>query len=163
MEESMASIASIVYQPEGQAYDDLQSNYLRVPLQRAQLIAGQGIQGDQKGGHHPDRQLNLISQEWLQMIQPLGYRTGPGQFGEQIILSGLAVESLPPGTRLQFGKGTGTTAVIEIVKARTGCTRLEAAQGKSIDGLGPIGVLARVISGGTIEIEDPVTVLETVI
>ncbi|MBE0698286.1 MAG: MOSC domain-containing protein, partial [Anaerolineaceae bacterium] len=87
-----------------------------------------------------------------------GYKTGPGQFGEQIIIEGLAMETLRPGTRLQLGK----SACIEITKPRTGCDRLELAQGLSIKGLGPLGVLAKVVSGGEIEAGDPVTVLETV-
>jgi MOSC domain-containing protein YiiM len=66
--------------------------------------------------------------------------------------------ALPPGTRLQLGDA----AVLEIVKGRSGCTRLEAAQGKSITGLGPIGMLARVITSGPIRVGDPVRVLEVV-
>lgn len=153
----MASIYSIVYQPMDQVYGERQDYYIRVPLQRANLIAGYGIEGDQKGGHHPDRQLNLLSREWLVALQPQGYKTEPGQFGEQIIISGLAVESLEPGAYLQLG----SEACIEIVKTRTGCDRLELAQGKTIKGLGPLGVMARVIVGGTIGVGDPVTLLET--
>jgi len=93
----------------------------------------------------------------LQRLEPIGYRTEPGQFGEQIIVTGLAVESLAPGVCLQLG----SEARIEITKPRTGCERLEAAQGTSIQGLGPIGVLAKVIAGGTIRVGDPVTVLAT--
>lgn len=56
----------------------------------------------------------------------------------------------------------GETAVLAIVKGRTCCERLEAAQGKSIEGLGPIGVLARVVVSGPIRVGDPVAVVETV-
>jgi MOSC domain-containing protein YiiM len=152
----MASIYSIVYQPVGQGQGDPHGEYFRVPTQTARLVAGHGIEGDQKAGHHPNRQLNLLSLEWLQGLQSLGYKTGPGQFGEQIILTGLAVESLVPGSRLQLG----LEACIEVVKPRTGCTRFEAAQGKSVEGLGAIGVLAKVITSGTIRVGDPVKILE---
>lgn len=152
----MAYLYSIVYQPIGQEYQDHMGDYIRVPAQQVNLIPNHGIQGDQKAGHHPDRQLNLLSQEWLERAAALGYRSAPGQFGEQIIVSGLAMEELQPGTRLQLGG-----AVIEISKARTGCNRLEAAQGKSIAGLGALGVLARVITGGSISVGDPVSVVET--
>ena len=153
----MAHIHSIVYQPIDQAYGEHLDYYIRVPLQQARLIADHGIEGDQKAGHNPMRQLNLLSREWLTAIQPKGYKTEPGQFGEQIILADLAVENLEPGTRLQLGN----EASIEITKSRTGCERLELAQGKSIEGLGAIGVMAKILAGGTISVGDSVTVIET--
>ncbi|HET6962001.1 MAG TPA: MOSC domain-containing protein [Terriglobia bacterium] len=73
-----------------------------------------------------------------------------------MIVAGLAVESLEPGTRVQLGN----EACIEITKSRTGCDRLELAQGRSIEGLGSIGVLAKILAGGTIGVGDPVTVIE---
>lgn len=152
----MAFLSSIVYLPVGQEYEDHMSDYIRVPAQQVNLIANHGIEGDQKAGHNPERQLNLLSQEWLDRVAALGYRTAPGQFGEQIIVSGLAVEQLQPGTRLQLG-----STIIEVSKARTGCSRFEAAQGKSVEGLGALGVLARVITGGSISVGDPVSVMET--
>lgn len=154
----MASIHSIVYRPRDQVYtDERRGNYIRVPIQSANLIANHGIEGDEKAGHNPARQLNLLSYEWLISLQPRGYKTEPGQFGEQIIISGLAVESLAPGIRLQLGD----EACIEITQTRKGCTRLEAAQGKTIEGVGPLGVLAKVITGGMIAVGDEVTLVET--
>jgi MOSC domain-containing protein YiiM len=153
----MASIYSIVYHPKDQEYQDREGDFIRHPLQTAQLIADHGIEGDQKAGHQPDRQLNLISLEWLAAVKPRGYRTEPGQFGEQIIIEGLAVQELAPGDRLQIGN----QALIEVTKLRNGCERLEKAQGKSREGLGPLGAMAKVITGGAIKLGDTVTVLET--
>jgi MOSC domain-containing protein YiiM len=151
----MASIRSIVYHPLDREYENRAGDYIRVPLERAALVAGHGIDGDQKAGHHPDRHLNLISQEWLDSIQPKGYKTAPGQFGEQIIVSGLAMEALQAGDRLQLG----AEVIIEISKLRTGCERLEAAQGRTIQGLGPLGAMARVVTGGAIAVGDTVATL----
>ncbi len=153
----MATITSIVYKPNSPENEDRSGAYLRAPLKEALLVAGVGIEGDCKGGHSPDRQLNLLSQEWLEALAHAGYLTGPGQFGEQMIIGGLAVETLAPGARLRLGG----EALIEVAKERTGCSRLEAAQGKSILGIGPLGVLARVITGGTVKVGDEVKVLET--
>jgi len=149
----MPHIESIVYQPKDSAYRDGDGDFIRVPLEQARLIADHGIDGDRKAGHNQTRQLNLLSGEWLDAVRPLGYRTGPGQFGEQIIVAGLAVEGLAPGVRLALGD----EAIIEITKGRTGCSRLEAAQGKSIAGIGHIGAMARVVIGGTIRVGDPVS------
>jgi len=154
----MAHIESIVYQPKDQEYGEQLDDFIRVPVQHVNLIANHGIERDQKAGHHPQRQLNLLSREWLDSIQPKGYKTQPGQFGEQIIVKGLDFEELKVGERLQLGDA----ACIEITKARTGCERLELAQGQSIKGLGGIGVLAKVVSGGVIRVGDPIKVLERV-
>ncbi len=157
----MASIYSIVYFPEDMSYDlDLgkkKEAYLRVPVERATLVVGRGIRGDRKG-RNPDRQLNLLSLEWLESLKPRGYKTAPGEFGEQIIVAGLAVEDLAPGARLQLG----STSVIEVIKPRTGCSRLEAAQGQPVmtAGIGRLGILAKVIHGGEIQVGDPVTLIE---
>jgi MOSC domain-containing protein YiiM len=155
----MAAIGSIVYQPEGMQPAQGEVEYLRIPAQKVYLVAGHGIEGDQKAGHHPDRQLNLLSRAWLDSNAAKGYKTGPGQFGEQIIIDGLPMETLQPGTQLQLGE----SAWIEITKTRTGCERLELAQGLSIKGLGPLGVLAKIIKSGEIAVGDPVTILEKVV
>lgn len=155
----MAELISIVYQPLDREYaGPRDADYIRVPLEAAELVAGHGLRGDRKAGHNANRQVNILSAEWLAQAAEQGYRTSPGQFGEQLIFAGLDAAALPSGTRLRLGDA----AVLEIVKGRTGCERLEAAQGKSIAGLGPIGALARVIEGGAIRVGDSVAVLEPV-
>lgn len=153
----MSTLISIVHKPDDSEYvAGGDTDFRRAPLESAELVAGRGIRGDHKAGRHPDRQINLLSTGWLATAAAKGYRAAPGQFGEQLIVDGIDLVALPPGTRLQLGPA----AVLEIVKGRTGCSRLEAAQGKSIAGLGPIGVLARVVIGGPIRHGDPVAVLE---
>ena len=145
----MAQIYSIVYQPSDKKYGSPNGDYIRVPLQQAMLIADHGIEGDAKAGKNPNRQLNLLSLSWLERLKPLGYRTDPGQFGEQIIIKDMDVGELQPGDRLRLGQ----TATIEITKARTGCERLSAAQGQSNEAFeNQVGMLARVITGGEITV-----------
>ncbi len=153
----MPQLTSIVYQPRDRDYADGQIDFIRLPLESAELVAGHGLRGDRKAGHNANRQVNLLSTDWLAAAAARGYRAQPGQFGEQLIVAGIDLVALPPGTRLALGG----SAVLEIVKGRTGCSRLEAAQGQSIAGLGPIGVLARVVAGGPICVGDAVAVLET--
>ncbi len=152
----MSQIVSITYQPRDRRYTDRLGDYIRVPFAAAMLVADHGIDGDQKAGHNKSRQVNLVSAEWLSARAAEGYRAAPGQFGEQIIVAGLAVETLPPGTRLALGP----QAILTITKGRTGCDRLEAAQGKSIADLGPSGSLARVVMGGPMQVGDMVRLLE---
>ena len=152
----MSHIVSIAYQPLGRRYTNRLGDYIRVPVESATLVADHGIDGDQKAGHTKSRQVNLLSAEWLAARAAEGYRAEPGQFGEQLIIDGLAVETLPPGTML----AVGPQAILSITKGRTGCDRLEAAQGKSIAALGAIGALVRVVVGGPIRVGDAVRVLE---
>jgi len=151
----MATIFSIVYQPEDKKYEERHGDdFIRDPLTKANLIANHGLEGDAKAGRQPSRQLNILSLDWLNEIKELGYATQPGQFGEQIIIRDLDVNALKPGTQLQIG----STAVVEISKPRTGCIRLEAAQGRSNDAFGGlVGQMAKVLTGGEIQVGDTVS------
>lgn len=152
----MAEIYSLVYRPVN---EHPAQRYARMPLDSAALIAGQGIEGDHDGGGHPDRNLNIMSYETLTELKAEGFMTQPGEMGEQIIVRGLDVNILAAGTRLRFGD----RAVIEVVKLRTGCDRFESIQGKPrTAAAGRMGVMARVITSGSVRVGDPVSVLETV-
>jgi MOSC domain-containing protein YiiM len=151
----MPEIASIVYKPAGLG-DDPESHYLRVSLTEAMLVAGRGIQGDLKGT--PNRPLNLMAAETLAALAGEGFKTGPGQMGEQIVFRGLDVNSLAEGDRVQLGG----QAVVEMIKPRTGCDRFEHIQGRPASTVqGRLGMMARVVVGGTIRVGDSVTVLAT--
>jgi TatD DNase family protein len=149
----MSIIYSIVYQPEDKKYDDRMVDFIREPSQQATLVADHGIKGDAKAGRNRSRQLNILSLKWLENLKTKGYRTEPGEFGEQIIVQDLEVEQLTPGDRLQIGE----SATVEITKARTGCERLEAAQGLSNEAFGGfVGMMAKVVAGGDIRVGDAV-------
>ena len=149
----MSKIYSIVYQPKDKKYDDRSVDFIREPLQQATLIADHGIKGDAKAGRNRSRQVNILSLEWLQRMKREGHRTEPGQFGEQIVVQGIDLEILQPGDQLQMGE----SAAVEITKARIGCERLEAAQGRSNEAFGGlVGMLAKVVAGGDIRVGDPV-------
>jgi MOSC domain-containing protein YiiM len=151
----MASISSIVLQPKHREYENDMGPYIREPLAVAKLIADHGIEGDRKARPNSKRQLNILSREWLAQLTPQGFKTAPGQFGEQIVVEGLAVEKLNVGDRLQLGDA----ACVEVTMPRTGCERLQAAQESNAEFLlGHVGVMARVVAGGTVRVGDPVRV-----
>jgi MOSC domain-containing protein YiiM len=146
----MAEIYSLVYKPQDENAPD---HYTRLPLESATLVAGHGIQGDLNGKGNPERGLNVMSYETMAELGGEGFQAQPGQLGEQSVVRGLDVNALPGGTRLQFGD----SAVIEVVKPRTGCDRFEAIQGKPRgDAAERLGVMARVVTGGTVRVGDPV-------
>jgi MOSC domain-containing protein YiiM len=155
----MATVISIVFQPEDKKYERGRfDEFIREPIQKAELIANHGIKGDRKAGRNPQRQLNLLSAGWLADKRSEGYRIKPGQFGEQFIIEGLVLESLNVGDQLQLGDD----ARVQITMPRVGCERLETAQGAAGLAGKDIGVMARVVSGGEVHLGDVVRVLESV-
>lgn len=152
----MAEIHSLVYRPKN---EHPEAHYLRVPVESANLLVGHGIEGDRNGGGNPARQLNVMTHETMNELQGEGFRAQPGELGEQIVVRGLDIDSLPAGAQLQFGE----QAVIEIVKPRTGCDRFEAIQGKPrTNAANRLGMMARVVTGGQIRVGDTVSVLEPI-
>ena len=155
----MSQIISIVYRPDS-APAKPADHFTRLPLESVPLVAGYGIEGDRKGGH-PDRHLNIMAQESLTELGAEGFLVEPGQMGEQIIVGGLAqnLNNLPAGTQLQFGD----QAIVEIVKPRTGCDRFEAIQSKHPSAAaGRLGMMARVVAGGSIRVGDSIKIMEHV-
>ena len=148
----MGKIASIVFKPAASRGEDDADHYLRVQIEGANLVTGHGIEGDRKGGH-PSRQLNIMSADALRSLGEDGFAVGPGQLGEQIVLDGLDVQKLSPGDRIFLGD----EACVEVIEKRTGCDRFEHIQGKSrLQADGRLGVIARVVAGGRIEVGSPV-------
>jgi MOSC domain-containing protein YiiM len=152
-----SEIFSIVYKPANSPASP-KDHYSRIPLETAELVVGHGIEGDTKGSN-PKRQLNVMSFEALQQLGSEGFSVAPGQMGEQIIIKGLNLNDLAEGECLQIGD----EAVIEVISYRTGCDRFEALQSKPReDAKGRLGVMAGVVTSGTIRIGDKVKVLENV-
>lgn len=152
----MGELTSIVYKPQ----DATPSNedYTRVPLTQTRLVADYGIEGDAKGGT-TGRHLNIMSAEVLDELAREGFGTAPGKMGEQLILFGVEVDSLPPGTRLQIG----TDACVELMEPRTGCGKFERHQGKlRQEATGRMGMMARVVEGGVIAVGDSVQVIQEI-
>ena len=148
----MAEIYSIMVKPELETRGKQDHSFDRVLVPEASLEIGQGIQGDAKGGRHPDRQLSILTLAWVEGLKSEGYITTPGSFGEQLMISGLNVDELGSGEHLALGED----AVIEITKPRLGCERLEAAQQDLPFAGEKVGILARFVRGGVIRVGDPV-------
>jgi MOSC domain-containing protein YiiM len=120
----------------------------------ATLEAGRGIVGDRKGSSR-ERQLNVMAAETLALLGDEGCHVAPGEMGEQVVISNIPIDQLAKGTRLRIG----AEALIEVVKRRTGCARLEHIQHCSrSDVAGRLGVMARVMIGGSIRVGGTVTV-----
>jgi MOSC domain-containing protein YiiM len=149
----MPKLVSIVYKPKDHAQPG--DGFLRVPLQSAELVEGHGIEGDAKGGT-PSRHLNIMVAENLADLEAAGFNTRPGAMGEQLIVEGLILESLPQGTRVQIGE----SAIVLLDTPRSGCATFERHQELSRDlAARKLGMMAEVVTGGRIQIGDEVRVL----
>lgn len=150
----MGTIRSLVYQDKRP--DQKPDRFHRITAECVTLIAGHGIDGDSKAGHHPRRQLNIMSFETLQTLAQEGWRVGPGEMGEQIVIEGLDVAALGEGTRIRIG----ADAVVEIYDLRVPCSWLAEVQGKDHNAvIGRVGVMAGVVQGGSICVGDAVSVM----
>jgi MOSC domain-containing protein YiiM len=152
-----ATIHSLVYQPTPSQHEP-PYHYNRVPTSEVRLIAGHGIEGDYKAGHNPKRHLNIMTREHQDDLASEGYKTNPGELGEQITITGFMIEDLEPGTVVRLGD----SAMIRINEKRTGCDWLEQVQGRETreTAKGRLGVMASVIEGGTVRVGDTVRVLQ---
>jgi MOSC domain-containing protein YiiM len=148
----MGRVVSIVYRPKNTGRP--QDRYERVPADRVRLVEFQGIEGDMKGGS-TKRQLNVMLAELRAELRAEGFKTEPGEMGEQIVLAGIDPGALVEGAHIKLGE-----AVIEIGIPRTGCARFEAIQGKPRQlAKGRLGVLATVVTGGEVAVGDAAEVM----
>lgn len=151
----MPEVYSLVFQPAKSEHKP-PYRYYRVPIDQANLIAGHGIEGDRKAGRAPKRQINIMSYEMLETLKEEGFKTDPGQMGEQIIVRGVDVEALQRGDRLQLGE----SAVVEVNFLREPCTWFELIQSKTMaEAEGRVGILVSVIESGLVHVGDAVQVI----
>ena len=119
------------------------------PLDAVRAVENMGLEGDRHAKPDSHRQVLLIEAETL---EKLGLRVG--QVKENITTRGIALMSLPAGTRLHIGE-----AVLEVTAECRPCERMEELRPGLREILsGQRGVLARVAQGGTLRVGDPITV-----
>jgi MOSC domain-containing protein YiiM len=150
----MGSLVSIVYKPE-HLPPRPPERFTREPLTEATLVVGHGIEGDCKG--KGERQVNLMAAENLEQLGSEGFKTAPGEMGEQLVVRGIDVAALQAGDRLRLG----AEAVLEVVRPRTGCQRFMEIQNKPLTATrGRMGMILMVVADGVIRVGDPVRVEE---
>lgn len=151
----MPIIQSISYKPRGEKEAHGAVGYVRRPLKEANLVENFGIEGDRKGGN-PKRNLNVMDDLTLAELAADGYPTGPGKLGENLILSGIDLRSVPTGAHLRLGD----EAVIELGRLREPCEQLTPIDGRMPEEVvGRVGAMCRVVRSGRIRVGDAVMVL----
>ncbi len=122
---------------------------------QAVLRADHGLEGDAhaEGGC---RQVSLLSLESIDKMVALGAAVFPGDFAENLTVRGLAVMTLPVGTRVRVGP----EVELEITQIGKACHKGCAIREQVGDCVMPReGVFARVLQGGAVQPGDKVEVV----
>ena len=123
-------------------------------IHKARLIENFGIENDAHAGDW-HRQVSLLSYEKIQAFNALGADVTDGAFGENVIVSGIDLVSLPVGTRLSTGE-----ALLEVTQIGKECHSHCLIYHKMGDCIMPRqGIFARVLRGGDIKEGDEVRIL----
>lgn len=123
---------------------------------QAFLLADFGIENDGHASSSTHRQVSLLSVSSIEKMKNLGLEVKPGDFAENITVSGFDVFLLPIGSRLKIGKD----AVVEITQIGKECHD-RCAIFKSVGTcIMPVeGVFARVITSGTVSTGNRVSLI----
>jgi MOSC domain-containing protein YiiM len=119
------------------------------------FIADHGLEGDAHAAAGIARQVSLLAEESIEKMRNLGLELKPGDFAENLTVSGMELFTLPVGTRLNVGKEV-VLEISQIGKAcHKGCAIFQAV-GACV--MPKEGVFARVIRNGTVRTGDSVGV-----
>jgi len=146
----------------------------KLEVNAIQLLENYGVAGDYHAGEFvrhrylakkdpskPNlRQVLLIDTEILSVLANQDIHLEPGMMGENIVVDGISLMTLPVGTQLEIGE-----AVLELTEVRNPCYQLNEMHPsllKAVEtsGTGPdprnAGMLARIIKGGWVRPGDAV-------
>ena len=120
---------------------------------RAEFLAGYGLAGDAHGGEG-HRQVSLLSHQKIEDFRAKGARVEDGDFGENLVVEGIDLRSLPKGAFLECAD-----VVLEITQIGKECHDRCAIYNSMGDCIMPReGVFARVIRGGFISAGDEIKI-----
>ena len=119
------------------------------------FIEDYGLEGDAHATRGITRQVSLLADESIDKMRALGLELSPGDFAENLTVTGMRLLDLPVGTKLRVG-GEVILEISQIGKTcHSGCAIFKAV-GACV--MPKEGVFARVIRNGTIRTGDSVEV-----
>jgi MOSC domain-containing protein YiiM len=125
----------------------------KCPVPVGKLIPGHGLEQDAHAGNW-HRQVSLLSLERIEAFKKRGALVNFGDFGENLVVSGIDFVTLPVGTLLR-----ARDAVLEITQIGKEChthCAIYQSMGECI--MPTQGVFAKVIRGGEIKPGDPMII-----
>jgi molybdenum cofactor synthesis domain-containing protein len=129
------------------------------PCPAAQFIADYGIQGDAHAGPW-HRQVSLLAATDIEQMRSRGLpNLKPGDFAENLVLSGVDLAALGLGSLLRLG----SEVELRITQLGKACHRPCAIYYQAGDCIMPrLGLFARVTQGGAVSVGDAVAVVKLV-
>ncbi|MGA2030739.1 MAG: molybdenum cofactor synthesis domain-containing protein [Thermoguttaceae bacterium] len=123
---------------------------------RAVFLAGAGIQDDAHAGAW-HRQVSILAAEEIEQVRRRGLPDLPfGAFAENVVLAGVALDCLGPGSQLRLG----ADALLTITQIGKTCHKPCRIQRISGDCIMPrAGLFARVLNGGDVNVGDAAEVV----
>ena len=129
----------------------------KLPIAEGVLQEDHGLVGDAHAGVLPNRQVSLLSLGSIDKMRALGMELQPGDFAENITVSGLDLYHLPIGTKLSVGKDI----ILEVTQIGKECHTACAIRRQVGQCIMPEeGVFARVVRGGRVRTGDSIEVEE---
>lgn len=121
----------------------------------ARFVEDWGIEGDAHAGKW-HRQVSLLSWDKIEAFRAKGAEVRDGDFGENLVVSGIDFRTLPIGTKFQCND-----VVLELTQIGKEChhgCQIFQKMGECI--MPREGVFTRVLHGGTISVGDTLTIVE---
>ena len=89
----------------------------KAPIPSGVFIEDCGMSGDAHAETGILRQVSLLAEGSIEKMKKLGIEVGPGDFAENLTVSGMELHRLPPGTKLQ----AGAAVILEITQIGKAC------------------------------------------
>ena len=122
------------------------------PVETGIFIRDFGIENDAHAGKW-HRQVSLLSYDSVAAFNERGAGAADGDFGENLLVEGLELKTLPVGSILKVGR-----VVLEVTQIGKECHTGCAIRQRTGDCIMPReGIFARVLEGGEIRAGDPIT------
>lgn len=128
----------------------------KINVGQAEIIENYGLKDDAHAGNW-HRQVSLLSYEKIEEFKALGADVKDGDFGENLIVEGIDLRTLPIGTKIVINE-----VILEVTQigkeCHSGCAIAQAV-GKCI--MPTEGIFARVLRGGIVRTGDNVIINPT--
>jgi len=116
------------------------------PVRAGRLLEEFGFEGDAHAGT-PRRQVSLLCESSIEQMRAKGAELGPGDFAENLTITGVTIDDLPLGAQITLSSGP----VLEVTQIGKECHSDCAIRELIGDCVMPReGVFARVVTGGSV-------------
>lgn len=124
-------------------------------IKESELVENFGLKNDAHGGDW-HRQVSLLSYEKIEEFKTRGAQVKDGDFGENLVVSGIDLSSLPVGTKLELNG-----SLLEVTQIGKKCHQHCQIYHKVGDCIMPReGIFVRVLKGDVVKVGDEIKVIK---